>query len=241
MEIRGVQIEDTFAEAFGMRGARIVITAKNLQWARESANKLTGFATSVIACKCEAAIERELAPDETPDARPGISVLLFTMDSDCLRKRVIERIGQTVLTCPTTRCFDGLPDVAGPHRRSASRSAPSATAFRASKMLDGERYWRMPVMEGEFLMQETFGEEKGVGGGNFLILAESADAALEAAEAAVDAMAGMPGVILPFPGGIVRSGSKVGAKKLQGDDRVDQRRVLPDAARRSRRPSSPRA
>jgi len=76
MHVNGVLIEDTFAEAFPMRAARIVITAVNERWAREAALKLTGFATSVIACKCEAAIERELTPDETPDARPGVSALV---------------------------------------------------------------------------------------------------------------------------------------------------------------------
>ena len=110
VNIRGVFIEDTFAEAFGMRASRIIVTARNLKWARNAALKLTGFATSVIACKCEAAIERELGEAETPDGRPGVSVLFFTMDSDSLGKRLIERIGQTVLTCPTTSCFDGLPD-----------------------------------------------------------------------------------------------------------------------------------
>ncbi len=215
MEFHGVRIEDTFAEAFGMRAARIVITAKSLRWAREAASKLTGFATSVIACKCEAAVERELGPAETPDARPGVSVLLFTMDADSLGKRLVERLGQTVLTCPTTSCFDGLPG--------AAARVPSARAlrvfgdrFQISKVLGGERYWRIPVMEGEFLVQENFGVQKGVGGGNFLILAEDADHALEAAEAAVDAIAGTPGVILPFPGGVVRSGSKVGARGYSG-------------------------
>ena len=120
MEIRGVFIEDTFAEAFGMRASRIVVTARNLKWARTAALKLTGFATSVIACKCEAAIERELGEAETPDGRPGVSVLFFTMDSDSLGKRLIERIGQTVLTCPTTSCFDGLPD--SPDRLSSGRA-----------------------------------------------------------------------------------------------------------------------
>jgi formylmethanofuran--tetrahydromethanopterin N-formyltransferase len=137
------------------------------------------------------------------------------MDSDSLPKRVIERIGQTVLTCPTTACFDGLPD--SPDRLAIGKPLRTfGDGFQASKMIDGQRYWRVPVMEGEFLIQEMFGKAKGVGGGNFLILAESADVALDAAEAAVDAMAGMPGVILPFPGGIVRSGSKVGAKKYKG-------------------------
>jgi formylmethanofuran--tetrahydromethanopterin N-formyltransferase len=211
MQMRGVFIEETFAEAFGMRGARLIITARNERWAREAALKLTGFATSVIACKCEAAIERELRADETPDGRPGVSVLFFTMDSDSLGKRLIERIGQTVLTCPTTACFDGLPDL--PDRLSAGKPIRTfGDRFQISKVVGSQRYWRIPVMEGEFLLSETFGmQKKGIGGGNFLILAESADAALDAAEAAVQAMSGTPNVILPFPGGIVRSGSKVGA------------------------------
>ena len=211
VQVRGVFIEDTFAEAFGMRGARLIITARNQRWARESALKLTGFATSVIACKCEAAIERELTADETPDGRPGISVLFFTMDSDSLGKRLIERIGQTVLTCPTTACFDGLPDL--PDRLAAGKPIRTfGDRFQISKVVGGRRYWRIPVMEGEFLLSETFGmQKKGIGGGNFLILAETADVALDAAEAAVQAMRGTPNVILPFPGGVVRSGSKVGA------------------------------
>jgi len=211
VRIRGVFIEDTFAEAFGMRGARLIITAKNERWAREAALKLTGFATSVIACKCEAAIERILPAAETPDGRPGIAVLFFTMDSDSLGKRLIERIGQTVLTCPTTACFDGLPEMSD--RVAAGKPLRTfGDRFQISKMRDGQRYWRVPVMEGEFLLSETFGmQKKGIGGGNFLILGETADAALPAAEAAVAAIDGTPNVILPFPGGIVRSGSKVGA------------------------------
>jgi formylmethanofuran--tetrahydromethanopterin N-formyltransferase len=216
MEIRGVVIEDTFAEAFGMRAARVVITARSHRWAREAALKLTGFATSVIACKCEAAIEREMPPDETPDGRPGVSALLFTMDTESLGKRLTERIGQTVLTCPTASCFDGLPDAAD--RIPAGRALRVfGDRFQISKVVGGQRYWRVPVMEGECLLQESFGvQKKGVGGGNFLVLAESADAALAAAEAAVEAIDGTPGVIMPFPGGIVRSGSKVGARGYKG-------------------------
>jgi formylmethanofuran--tetrahydromethanopterin N-formyltransferase len=216
MTVNGVFIEDTFAEAFGMRGARIVITAATPRWAREAALKLTGFATSVIACKCEAAIERELGPDETPDARAGVSVLFFTMDSDSLGKRLIERIGQTVLTCPTTSCFDGLPG--SPDRIAVGRALRVfGDRFQISKVAGQQRYWRVPVMEGECLLQETFGiQKRGVGGGNFLILATSAAAALEAAEAAVAAIQGTPDVIMPFPGGVVRSGSKVGARGYKG-------------------------
>ena len=214
MQINGVMIEDTFAEAFTMRAARIVITAKNTKWAREAALKLTGFATSVIGCKCEAGIERELPGTETPDGRPGLAVLLLTMDKESLPQRLIERLGQTVLTCPTTACFDGL--TAAPDRLAVGKALRVfGDGFQGSKVVGGRRYWRLPVMEGEFLIEETFGMQKAVGGGNFLILAEDADAALAAAEAAVAAMDPLPGVILPFPGGVVRSGSKVGSRRYK--------------------------
>ena len=212
MKIRGVFIEDTFAEAFTMRVARIVITAHSPRWVRAAALKLTGFATSVIGCKVEAGIERELAAGETPDGRPGVSILLMTMGKDDLGKRLIERIGQTVLTCPTTACYDGLPGA--PDRVGVGSALRFfGDGFQGSKVIGGQRFWRIPVMEGEFLVQEKFGMVKGVGGGNFLILARSAEAALEAAEAASDAMASYSGVILPFPGGVVRSGSKVGSRR----------------------------
>jgi formylmethanofuran--tetrahydromethanopterin N-formyltransferase len=197
-----------------MRVARIVITGRSTRWVRAAALKLTGFATSVIGCKVEAGVELELSPSETPDGRPGVSILLMTMSKDDLGKRLIERIGQTVLTCPTTACYDGLPGV--PDRVGVGSALRFfGDGFQSSKMVAGERFWRIPVMEGEFLVQEQFGMLKGVGGGNFLILAQSADAALASAEAAADAMAMHPGVILPFPGGVVRSGSKVGSRRIK--------------------------
>lgn len=214
LQRQGVRIVDTFAEAFGMRGARVVITAQSAEWARTAARSMTGFATSVIGCKVEAGIEAEIAPDDTPDGRPGISVLLFAFDAEGLGRQLIDRVGQTILTCPTTACFDGLPQstdrvtVGGALRHFGDK-------FQSSKVLDGQRYWRIPVMEGEFLVQETFGIQKAIGGGNFLILAKDQMSALEAAEAAVAAMRAVRGVIFPFPGGIVRAGSKVGAKKYK--------------------------
>jgi formylmethanofuran--tetrahydromethanopterin N-formyltransferase len=214
MERRGVRIDDTFAEAFDMRAARVVITARTPGWALTAARAMTGFATSVIGCKVEAGIEAELAPEETPDGRPGVSVPLFAFDAEGLGKRLVERIGQTVLTCPTTACFDGLP-LAGERVMVGGVLRYFGDGGQSSKLLDGKRYWRIPVMEGEFLVQETFGVQKAIGGGNFLILAADQDAALEGAEAAVNAMRRVRGVILPFPGGIVRSGSKVGSKRYK--------------------------
>ena len=214
MYVNDVFIDDTFAEAFPMRAARIVVTAVNARWAREAALKLTGFATSVIACKCEAAIERELEPRETPDARPGVSVLLFAMDTEGLGKRLVERIGQTVLTCPTTSCFDGLPDAE--KRLTPGRSLRVfGDGFQGSKVVGRDRFWRVPVMDGECLLQESFGVAKGIGGGNFIILGADTASTLAAAEASVAAIANIEGVILPFPGGIARSGSKVGSRRYK--------------------------
>ena len=211
MDRRGVRIVDTFAEAFDMRAARVVITALTAEWARTSALSMTGFATSVIGCKVEAGIERSLSTDDTPDGRPGVSVLLFGFDREGLATRLVERVGQTVLTCPTTACFDGLPD-ADAHVVVGGLLRHFGDKFQSSKFLAGQRYWRVPVMDGEFLVQESFGVQKAIGGGNFLILAMDQPSALAAAQASVDAMRNVRGVILPFPGGVVRSGSKVGAK-----------------------------
>src|SRR5437867_4374162 len=161
MRLRGVTIEDTFAEAFPMRVARVVITAKSPRWARAAADKMTGFATSVIGCKCEAGIECELAEAETPDGRPGVSVLLFTMDQASLATRLLERIGQTVLTCPTTACYDGFADA--PDRAPVGKSLRVfGDGFQVSKVVGGRRYWRVPVMEGEFLVEESFGMMRGI-------------------------------------------------------------------------------
>jgi formylmethanofuran--tetrahydromethanopterin N-formyltransferase len=205
------EVEDTFAEAFPMRFARVLITAATDGWALEAARSMTGFATSVIGCKCEAAIERVAAADETPDGRPGIAVLLFAMDREGVGKRVLERVGQSVMTCPTTACFDGLPG--------ADRTVPLGASlryfgdgFQASKVIAGKRFWRIPVMEGEFLVSESVGVGTGVAGGNVVVGAGDDDAALAAAQAAAEAMRG-EGIALPFPGGIVRSGSKVGSLK----------------------------
>jgi formylmethanofuran--tetrahydromethanopterin N-formyltransferase len=214
MEQSGVRIRETFAEAFDMRAARLVVTAASARWARTCAGTLTGFATSVIGCKVEAGVEAELLPDETPDGRPGVSVLLFAFDLDGLGKRLVERVGQTVLTCPTTACFDGLPGAAE-RARVGAELRYFGDGHQSSKVVAGRRHWRVPVMEGEFLVEETVGVVKAIGGGNFLIAARDAAAALAAAEAAVDAMRTVRGVVLPFPGGIVRSGSKVGARRYK--------------------------
>ncbi len=210
MKINGVDIDATFAEAFPMRATRVVITAQTAKWARIAAEAMTGFATSVIACGCEAGIEGELSESQTPDGRPGMAVLLFAMGGKTLAKQLETRAGQCVLTAPTSALFSGLakgdPIPLGKNLRFFG------DGFQISKKIGGRRYWRVPVMDGEFLCEETTGMVQAVGGGNFLILAESQPQALAACEAAIDAMREVPDVIMPFPGGVVRSGSKVGSK-----------------------------
>jgi len=209
MIINGVAIDDTFAEAFGMRATRILITALDLKWAHHAARAATGFATSVIGCSCEAGIERELSAEETPDGRPGVSVLLFAVSSKELAKQVERRVGQCVLTAPTSAVFSGIE---GEPINLGKNLRFFGDGYQNSKMIGGRRYWRIPVMDGEFLCEESTGMVRAVGGGNILVLARGPAEALAACEAAIAAMSKVPGAIMPFPGGVVRSGSKVGSK-----------------------------
>jgi formylmethanofuran--tetrahydromethanopterin N-formyltransferase len=217
LTINDVPLEDTFAEAFPMTAARLIVTARTAAWAHTAGTTATGYAASVIGCDAEAGIERELAPTETPDGRPGVSLLLFGFSRDGLQKAAINRVGQCILTCPTTACYNGLPVNKERAIRIGGNLRFFGDTFQGSKLLDGRRYWRIPVMDGEFVCEDLFGTIKGVAGGNFLILGRTQESALEAAEAAMAAIRGVPGVIAPFPGGVVRSGSKVGSryKKLK--------------------------
>src|SRR5262249_52287695 len=212
VNVNDVPIEDTFAEAFPMTGARLVVTAATAGWARTAGQAATGSASSVIGCDAEAGIERALSPDETPDGRPGVSLLLFAFSRDGLQKALVNRVGQCVLTCPTTACYNGLPLVKERAVRVGGNLRFFGDGWQISKLLDGRRYWRLPVMDGEFGCEDLFSTVKGVAGGNFLILGRDQEAALAAAEAAVEAVRSVPGVIAPFPGGVVRSGSKVGSR-----------------------------
>jgi len=210
MIINGVTIDETFAEAFGMKATRAIITAQNEKWAMISAQAMTGFATSVIACGCEAGIEKVLEPSETPDGRPGVSVLIFAMGGKSLAKQLETRAGQCVLTSPTSALFAGIDE--GVQIPLGKNLRYFGDGFQIAKKINGKRYWRIPVMDGEFLTEETTGRVEAVGGGNFLVLAKSQPQALAACEAAIEEMRKIPNVIMPFPGGVVRSGSKVGSK-----------------------------
>jgi len=210
MQINGIEIEDTFAEAFDMTGTRIIITAAEPAWARRAAEAMTGFATSVIGCGVEAGIERFLDGKQTPDGRPGVAILMFSVSGTELEKQLVRRVGQCVLTCPSTSVFADLQS----EKRIAmgSRLRYFGDGHQISKRIGKERYWRIPVMDGEFVCQDTVCRQSAVGGGNFLVLAKTIHGALHACDSAVLAIKKLQDCITPFPGGVARSGSKVGSK-----------------------------
>jgi formylmethanofuran--tetrahydromethanopterin N-formyltransferase len=216
MQIGPTLIVDTFAEAFRMRFARLIVTAVDAHWLDCAVREFCGYGASVIGCDAEVGVEQHLAADAPPDGRPGAAVLAFGFSTDALAKAMPNRVGQCLLTCPTTAVFNGLTD--------AEEFIPLGKllrffgdGFQKSKVVGERRYWRIPVMDGEFLVEEQVGVAKGIAGGNIIIQGVSQEAALAAARRAVDAVAALPGVITPFPGGVVRSGSKVGSryKKLR--------------------------
>ena len=211
MLIGNTQISDTFAEAFRLRFTRIVVTAHDEHWLDAAVRAACGYGTSVIGCDAEIGVERPLDRRETPDGRVGAALLAFGFAADALGKAVANRTAQCLLTCPTVSVFDGLPtaEERGPLGRHIRFFGDG---FEKSKVVDGRRFWRVPVMDGEFLVEESIGIEKGVGGGNFILQGTNLDETLAAARRAVAAIAALPGVITPFPGGVVRSGSKVGSR-----------------------------
>jgi formylmethanofuran--tetrahydromethanopterin N-formyltransferase len=208
------KIADTFAEMFPLWAGRILITAENEKWALIAANVTTGFATSVIMAPAEAATERPVSAAETPDKRPGMLVQIYNRDRFALKHQLMERIGQCIMTCPTTAAFNGLTGKRV--LRVGSSLRYFGDGFQKKTMAGGRKCWKIPVMEGNFIVEDGFGAQEGVAGGNFMIFAETQSAALRAAEAAADAIrANAPDVIMPFPGGICRAGSKAGSLKYK--------------------------
>jgi len=214
MQLR-VEIEDTFAEVFIMLVGRILITANSEKWALISARTATGFASSIIMSPAEAGIEGGTIPSsETPDGRPGVFIQVYQRSGHEWKAQMVRRIGQCILTCPTTAAFDGMPD-AKKRIRIGRAVRMFGDGFERKEVLGDRTVWRIPVTEGDFLVEDRFGVKKAVAGGNFLIMADSQDAGLQAAERAIEAIRTVPGVILPFPGGVCRSGSKVGSRKYK--------------------------
>jgi formylmethanofuran--tetrahydromethanopterin N-formyltransferase len=209
-----VKIQDTFAEMFALWVGRVLITAQNEKWAQIAASLTTGFATSVIAASAEASIEGVVPADQTPDKRPGVLIQIYNRDRFELKHQLMERIGQCTLTCPTTAAFNGLVGKRTLNVGSSLRYF--GDGFQKKAMVGGRKCWKIPVMEGNFIVEDGFGAMEGVAGGNFMIFASTQEAGLKAAEAAADAIrANAPDVIMIFPGGVCRAGSKAGSLKYK--------------------------
>ena len=207
-------IENTYAEMFPMWLGRILITAATEKWALTAAQTATGYAASVIMSPAEAGIETLVSPNKTLDKRPGVIIQIHHIRGHELKSQMITRIGQCIMTCPTTAAFDVLPNPTKKLKVGRSLSL-FGDHFQTKDIFNNRTIWRIPVMEGEFLVEDRFGVKRGVAGGNFLILAQDQMTGLKAAESAVHSMKGIDGIILPFPGGICRSGSKVGSLKYK--------------------------
>ncbi|MGB1929861.1 MAG: formylmethanofuran--tetrahydromethanopterin N-formyltransferase [Mariniblastus sp.] len=218
MKIGSTVIEDTFAEAFGMRYCRIVVTGRNRRWIEAAVHSFCGYGSSVIGCDAEVGVEQWLEPSDTPDGRPGVKILIFGFSSKAVQDAVVNRTGQCLMTCPTTAVYAGTENANGEEGESVERVPLGkhlrffGDGFQKSKLIADRRFWRIPVMDGEFLVEDLVTVRKGVAGGNLLILGQDQGTALDAAERAVTAIAELAEVITPFPGGVVRSGSKVGSR-----------------------------
>lgn len=215
-EVSGkVEVEDTFAEAFPMIAGRLLITASSEKWALTAARSATGFASSIIMSPAEAGIEGVAVPKEqTPDGRPGVVIQIYHRTGAEFKLQMISRIGQCILTCPTTAVFDAMP-MAKKRIKVGRAVRLFGDGFQKRDKIKDRDVWRIPVMEGEFIIEDKFGVRRAVAGGNLLIMAESQNPALQAAERAVEAIGKVKGVVTTFPGGICRSGSKVGSMKYK--------------------------
>jgi formylmethanofuran--tetrahydromethanopterin N-formyltransferase len=210
-----VTVSDTFAEMFPLWASRLLITAENEKWALTAGTIATGFAVSIIMSPAEAGIECTVPADQTPDKRPGILIQIYNRDRFELKNSLLVRVGQCILTCPTTKAFNGLTDTK--RRLGVGRSLRFfGDGFEKKTVVGDRKCWKIPVMEGNFIVEDSFGAVDAIAGGNFMIFSENQTVGLKAAEAAVDAIRSkVKDVILPFPGGIARSGSKAGSLKYK--------------------------
>ncbi|HEY1600074.1 MAG TPA: formylmethanofuran--tetrahydromethanopterin N-formyltransferase [Pirellulales bacterium] len=214
------EVEDTYAEAFRSIYAEVLITARDRTWLDHAVAAATGNASSTILCDCEAGLDRYVGPggdnsQPTPDGRPGAVVQFhvprFRKDRvEALERSLLVRISQNVLTCATTACFNLIDS--DPYFKLGRKIAFFGDGHQFRDTRWGRRIWVIPILGGEFALDRRFGYRDGLMGGNLWFMGNSVDSALAAAERASRAVAAMPGVIMPFPGGVAASGSKAGSK-----------------------------
>ena len=206
-------IDDTYAEAFNTKAAHLLITAATKELALIAATEATGFATSFIGCPAEAGIDEYIPPSKTPDNRPGYSIIICQNKTEQIEEQLLERVGQCVLTAPTTAVFN----LAKSDKKTnlGFKLAFFADGYQEKIELYDRTMYKIPVMSGDFLIEENFSIVDAVAGGNLFIMAKTQQSALVAAQAAVNSIREVSGVMTPFPGGIVASGSKVGSNNYK--------------------------
>ena len=214
------EVEDTFAEAFRSIYAEVLITARDRHWLDAAVSAATGNASSTILCDCEAGLDRHVGPGgdadfATPDGRPGAVVQFhvprFRKDrAEALERSLLVRLSQNVLTCPTAACFNLLDEPT--YFKLGRKIAFFGDGYQFRAERHGRRVWVVPILGGEFVLDRRFGYRDGLMGGNLWLMGRDVDSALEAAARGVAAVRRVPGVILPFPGGVAGSGSKAGSR-----------------------------
>ena len=210
MKINSVEIEDVGAECFEAWFARLEVTARSGKWVAEAARSAVGCATSVIGCGCEAGIEASSRDFRSVDGRPAHELLFFARTKTVLEKELIKRVGQTLLPCPTVMVFNGLGE--GEEFDLGAKVGYFGNRFEKSDTRHGRECVAVPITSGEFVVEKTIKLGKGVAGANFWICAASYKAGLRAAERAAMELSRLPGLILPFAGGVVASASRMGSR-----------------------------
>ncbi len=210
MKVNGVPIDDTFCEYFSARIGRLLITSVNRKWALESALEAKGLGRSATIPPCEASLETEMKPEETPDGRPGFVIQVIDRKLEKLKHWLIVRIRKGIIPYPKTSVFDVMPrEMAEAHVDIKGTIIQTfGDGFEKEIEAFGRTIFRIPKMDGYFHIETRFGLTKGVAGGMFLILADSDEAALESAEQALEGVSIIPYVVGKF----AASGTKVGGK-----------------------------
>jgi formylmethanofuran--tetrahydromethanopterin N-formyltransferase len=228
-KVNGVSVDDTFCETFTAHVARILVTSVNRKWALESALEAKGLGRSATIPPSEATMEAEAKSEETPDGRPGFILQFMDRKLESLKEWFMVRIRKGIIPYPKTSVFDAMP------RETAEEFVEIkgtiiqtfGDGFEEETEAFGKQIYRIPRMDGYFCIERRFGIAKGVAGGMFLILAKSDEAALKAAERAVEGTKSVPYVVGKF----AASGTKVGGKNYKDAVATTNDEYCPSLAR----------
>jgi formylmethanofuran--tetrahydromethanopterin N-formyltransferase len=210
LKINGVPIQDDYSETFAAQCCRVLITGVNRKWALEAALETKGIGRSATQPPCEATLEREVPPAETPDGRPGFLIQMMDRKLETLKQCLALRLRKGAVPVPTSGVFDGLPrELAADYvDLEGSVIQKFGDGFERESIVYGRNVYQVPRMDGWLNVERKFGVVKAVTGGMFLILATSNESALAAAERTLEQVSQVPMIVVKC----AASGSKVGAK-----------------------------